>query len=118
MAEHGSELHPDRGRVYQPTERTKADAVADGISDDRARASIVFGGLELVRVVKCLEGPFRLEGLVGVGSEIVISFRLFPYLPLRSQWTARIIELAARGLGISLQKEAYPSCSPQESGVR
>jgi ligand-binding SRPBCC domain-containing protein len=34
-----------------------------------------------------------VEGLAGVGSEIVVSFRLFPYLPLRSQWTARIIEL-------------------------
>jgi ligand-binding SRPBCC domain-containing protein len=31
--------------------------------------------------------------LAGVGSEIVVSFRLFPHLPLRSQLTARIIEL-------------------------
>jgi ligand-binding SRPBCC domain-containing protein len=34
-----------------------------------------------------------VEGLAGVGSEIVVSFRPFPYLPLRNQWTARIIEL-------------------------
>lgn len=34
-----------------------------------------------------------VEGLAGVGSEIVFSFRLFPYLPLRRHWTARIIEL-------------------------
>jgi len=33
-----------------------------------------------------------VEGLAGVGSEIVVSFRLFPYLPLRSQLTARIID--------------------------
>ena len=34
-----------------------------------------------------------LKGLAGVGSEIVVSFRLLSYVPLRSQWTARIIEL-------------------------
>jgi ligand-binding SRPBCC domain-containing protein len=34
-----------------------------------------------------------VQGLAGVGSEIVVSFRLFPHLPLRSQLTARIIEL-------------------------
>lgn len=30
--------------------------------------------------------------LAGQGSEIVTSFRLFPFLPLRANWTARITE--------------------------
>jgi ligand-binding SRPBCC domain-containing protein len=33
-----------------------------------------------------------LKGLAGVGSEIVVSLRWFPYLPQHDQWTARIIE--------------------------
>jgi len=32
------------------------------------------------------------EGLAGVGSEIVTSFRLFKFPPIRSKWTARITE--------------------------
>jgi ligand-binding SRPBCC domain-containing protein len=32
------------------------------------------------------------EPLAGVGSEIVASFRLIPFLPLRGQWTAAILE--------------------------
>jgi len=30
--------------------------------------------------------------MAGTGSEITISFRTLPYFPLRSAWTARIIE--------------------------
>jgi ligand-binding SRPBCC domain-containing protein len=32
------------------------------------------------------------KNLAGLGSEIVTSFRLFPFLPFRAQWTARITE--------------------------
>jgi ligand-binding SRPBCC domain-containing protein len=32
------------------------------------------------------------ERMAGTGSEITISFRLLPYLPLRGSWTARIME--------------------------
>ena len=32
------------------------------------------------------------EPLAGTGSEIVASFRLIPFLPLRGQWTAAIVE--------------------------
>jgi ligand-binding SRPBCC domain-containing protein len=32
------------------------------------------------------------DSLAGVGSEIVTSFRLFPFLPLRAQWIALITE--------------------------
>jgi ligand-binding SRPBCC domain-containing protein len=32
------------------------------------------------------------DSLAGVGSEIVTSFRLFPFLPFRAQWTALITE--------------------------
>ena len=32
------------------------------------------------------------NSLAGVGSEIVTSFRLFPYLPIRIPWVARITE--------------------------
>ncbi len=32
------------------------------------------------------------EGAAGVGSTIVTSFRVVPFLPLRAQWIARIIE--------------------------
>ena len=34
----------------------------------------------------------NVNGLAGLGSEIVTSFRLFPFLPLRASWTARITE--------------------------
>ena len=38
-------------------------------------------------------GPAEADPeLAGAGSEIVISFRLLPYLPLRQTWTARIVE--------------------------
>ena len=32
------------------------------------------------------------QAIAGVGSEIVTSFRVIPYLPLRKRWTARIVE--------------------------
>jgi ligand-binding SRPBCC domain-containing protein len=32
------------------------------------------------------------ERMAGTGSEIVVSFRLLPYFPVRGSWTARIIE--------------------------
>jgi len=32
------------------------------------------------------------EGLAGNGSEIVVSFRLFPFFPFRGEWTARFVE--------------------------
>jgi len=32
------------------------------------------------------------ERMAGTGSEIVLSVRLLPYLPLRASWTARIVE--------------------------
>jgi ligand-binding SRPBCC domain-containing protein len=35
---------------------------------------------------------FPLDSLAGVGSEIVTSFRTFPFLPVRSQWIAQITE--------------------------
>lgn len=38
-----------------------------------------------------VEGSGRMAG---EGSEIVVSFRLLPYFPLRGSWTARIIEFA------------------------
>ena len=85
IAEHGSELHPNHGRVYQPAERTKADIVVDGISNDRARTSTAFGGLEPVRVVKCLEGPFRLNV-----AEVAVPFKLDnPGCPLAAEWQIR-----------------------------
>jgi ligand-binding SRPBCC domain-containing protein len=34
----------------------------------------------------------KREGLAGVGSEIVTSFRLFRFPPIHSKWTARITE--------------------------
>jgi hypothetical protein len=34
----------------------------------------------------------RDDSLAGLGSEIVTSFRLFPFLPLRAQWIALITE--------------------------
>lgn len=33
-----------------------------------------------------------IESVAGVGSEIVVSFFLLPYIPVRSSWTARIVE--------------------------
>jgi hypothetical protein len=30
--------------------------------------------------------------MAGIGSEITISFRVLPYLPIRGSWTARIID--------------------------
>lgn len=41
-----------------------------------------------------LPGVDGFERMAGAGSEIVISFRLLPYFPLRGSWTARIIEFA------------------------
>jgi len=40
-------------------------------------------------------GPGNREvvpNLAGAGSEIVVSFFWFPYLPIRASWTARIVE--------------------------
>jgi len=37
-------------------------------------------------------GIANRDGLAGVSSEIVTSFRLFPFLPLRAQWIALITE--------------------------
>ena len=37
-------------------------------------------------------GIANRDGLAGVGSEIVTSFRLFPFLPLRARWIALITE--------------------------
>lgn len=34
----------------------------------------------------------RLRGLAGTSSVLTISFRLFPFLPLRCRWTAEILE--------------------------
>ena len=34
----------------------------------------------------------NLDSLAGVGSEIVTSFRLLPFLPFRAQWIALIVE--------------------------
>ena len=41
--------------------------------------------------------PLETEGkqgdeLAGVGSEIITTFRLFPFLPIHAEWTARITE--------------------------
>jgi ligand-binding SRPBCC domain-containing protein len=42
----------------------------------------------------CTEQPAitNCDSLAGVGSEIVTSFRLFPFLPFRAQWIALITE--------------------------
>jgi ligand-binding SRPBCC domain-containing protein len=39
-----------------------------------------------------LQGSANRESLAGVGSEIVTSFRPFPFLPSRAPWTALITE--------------------------
>jgi ligand-binding SRPBCC domain-containing protein len=39
-----------------------------------------------------LPGVPGTEHMAGVGSEIILSFRLLPYFPMRGSWTARIIE--------------------------
>jgi len=39
-----------------------------------------------------LQAAANRDSLAGVGSEIVTSFRLFPFLPFRAQWTALITE--------------------------
>ena len=50
--------------------------------------------LRLVPPVASIEGvrDANLGSLAGVGSEIVTSFRLFPFLPFRAQWIALITE--------------------------
>src|SRR5208282_423663 len=50
--------------------------------------------LRLVPPVASIEGvrDSNLGSLAGVGSEIVTSFRLFPFLPFRAQWIALITE--------------------------
>ena len=47
-------------------------------------------GTKLVRVR--LATPPEGTGLAGVGSEIATSFRIFPFLPFRATWVARITE--------------------------
>jgi ligand-binding SRPBCC domain-containing protein len=39
-----------------------------------------------------LAGIPRSERMAGAGTELTISFRLLPFLPLRGVWTARIVE--------------------------
>ena len=50
--------------------------------------------LRLVPPIRSIEGvrAANLGLLAGVGSEIVTSFRLFPFLPFRAQWLALITE--------------------------
>jgi ligand-binding SRPBCC domain-containing protein len=50
--------------------------------------------LRLAPPVRSIEGgrDANLSLLAGVGSEIVTSFRLFPFLPFRAQWIALITE--------------------------
>jgi ligand-binding SRPBCC domain-containing protein len=50
--------------------------------------------LRLAPPVRSIEGvrDANLGLLAGVGSEIVTSFRLFPFLPFRAQWIALITE--------------------------
>jgi ligand-binding SRPBCC domain-containing protein len=43
--------------------------------------------------------------LAGVGSEIVTSFRLFPFLPFRTQWVALIIEFEWNHHFVDIQKK-------------
>jgi ligand-binding SRPBCC domain-containing protein len=45
-----------------------------------------------LRLVPPPEADAGERHLAGLGSEIVTSFRLFPFLPLRANWTARITE--------------------------
>jgi len=37
------------------------------------------------------EGGTEQPGLAGVGSEIVTSFRIFPWLPWRAEWVAQVV---------------------------
>jgi len=48
----------------------------------------------------CIEQP-----VAGVGSEIITSFRVIPYLPLRRKWTARIIEFEWNHYFADVQQE-------------
>ena len=43
--------------------------------------------------------------VAGIGSEIVTSFRVMPYLPFRRQWTARIIEFEWNHFFADVQQE-------------
>jgi ligand-binding SRPBCC domain-containing protein len=44
------------------------------------------------------------ESLAGVGSEIVAWFRLFPFLPFRARWVARITEFRSNHHFADIQK--------------
>lgn len=47
---------------------------------------------KLIALNRVLAFPGAPDTAAGVGSTIVTSFRVFPFLPLRAQWTARITE--------------------------
>jgi len=47
----------------------------------------------------------RDDSLAGLGSEIVTSFRLFPFLPLRAQWIALITEFEWNHHFADIQRE-------------
>src|ERR1700683_4706118 len=55
-------------------------------------------GSRLIRIDRVSPPPVRLAAApaahpaVGVGSTIITSFRVFPLLPIRAQWTSRITE--------------------------
>jgi ligand-binding SRPBCC domain-containing protein len=49
--------------------------------------------VQLNRLAPQLAAPGKADGeAAGVGSTIVTSFRVFPFLPFRAQWIARITE--------------------------
>ena len=50
--------------------------------------------LEELRLVPPQQNPAvtLCEGLAGIGSEILTSFRLFSFLPVRARWTALVVE--------------------------
>jgi ligand-binding SRPBCC domain-containing protein len=74
--------------------RAPLETVFRFFSDPRnlAKISPPSAGARLKAVRLVPPNADRAEELAGAGSEIEISIRLLPYLPLRGLWTARIVE--------------------------
>lgn len=74
--------------------RAPLETVFRFFSDPRnlAKISPPSAGARLKAVRLVPPNADRAEGLAGAGSEIDISIRLLPYVPLRGSWTARIVD--------------------------
>jgi ligand-binding SRPBCC domain-containing protein len=73
-------------------------------------------GTRLIRIDRVAPPPAPADAgpsadhAIGVGSTIVTSFRIFPFLPIRAQWTSRITEFECNHHFVDVQYKGPFKC--------